>query len=165
MNETKTAECEVTNDEMSPSPWERLLREMREGGLTYGTQYPVEMLENRLMCQRESLKFGMAMGSINRELGKEGFYLSARDQAGRFYQVATPERCEAVADSKVRASFRELVQAIALFNGIAQNPEAKRGEEDKRRLLAKAEKNAWRLAMMRKPVTCFKASQKQLKAA
>lgn len=156
------ANVELTSDEMSPSPWERLLREMREGGLAYGKQYPVPELEAKLLCQSDSLKFGMAIGAINNEIMREGYYLSARDQAGKHYQIVSPERAESVADGKVRSSFRELVQAISLFNGIGQNPDAQLKAEDKRRLAAKAEKNAWRLAMMRRPVACFKAAQKAL---
>jgi hypothetical protein len=140
---------EITSDDISPAAWTRLLGEMRSEGVTFGTFYAIERLEAALMCKSDDIKFGIAMSHINDVLMHDGYYLSARDQQGKGYVVVEPERAEIVGDGRVKRCYREITRAIAIFAGVAHNPTAEITAEDKRRLNAKAEKNAMRLGLMR----------------
>lgn len=71
--------------------WQTTLATMRKEGVRYGQQYSMEFFELRLGANRESAEFGFALAAIRRELEHDGFYLSARGQAGNGYAILPPE--------------------------------------------------------------------------
>ena len=152
-DDNKPPEGEITNDDMYPALWVRLLDEMTATGITFGTKYEIKWLEHKLACKADSIAFGLAISNINDEIIGSGLYLSARDQSGEGYAVLMADGAESVAASRVRRSFKEMVRACSLYGGIARNPEANISDETQRRLLANEEKCAIRLALMRKPIT------------
>jgi hypothetical protein len=147
------AEVEITSDDAYPALWVRLVDEMIEKGITFGTKYEMAYLVDRLACQPESIAFGIAISNINDELIESGLYLSAREQRGAGYIVLMADGAEEVARTRVRRSFREMARACKLFGGIARNPEAQITDDTKKRLLKCEEKAAIRLSLMRAPIT------------
>lgn len=161
---------EITTDDLKPELWVRLLEEMIEGGITFGTKYPLSYLEHKLATKRdeEPLKFGIAISNINDKLLQHGYYLSAREQHDEGYIVLMEDGAEDVARAKVRRSFREMNRAREMFGGIARNPTASITDETRKRLLALEEKAANRLMLMSQPVSIVrdlmeKITRKQLK--
>lgn len=152
-NKPIEADVEITTDDAYPALWVRLVDEMIESGITFGTKFAMTYLADRLACKPESIAFGIAISNINDELIESGLYLSAREQNGEGYIVLMADGAEDVARSRVRRSFREMARACKLFGGIARNPEAQITEETKQRLLKCEEKSAIRLALMRAPIT------------
>jgi len=150
------ADIEITTDDAYPALWVRLVDEMIDGGITFGTKYEMRYLCERLACHHESIEFGIAISNINDELIESGLYLSSREQRGEGYIVLMADGAESVARSRVRRSFREMARACKLFGGIARNPEAQITEETRQRLLKCEEKSAIRLALMRAPITSAK---------
>jgi len=147
------ANVEITTDDAYPALWVRLVDEMIEKGITFGTKYEMAYLVDRLACQPESIAFGIAISNINDELIESGLYLSAREQRGAGYIVLMADGAEEVARTRVRRSFREMARACKLFGGIARNPEAQITDDTKKRLLKCEEKAAIRLSLMRAPIT------------
>ena len=155
-NEPIEAAVEITKDDCYPALWVRLFDEMIENGITFGTQYFIGYLEERLALKADSMAFGVAIAAINDELSASGLYLSARDQGGAGYLVLLEEGAEMIAQARVRRSFREMHRAQALFGGIARNPAAKISQQTRDRLLKCEEKAAFRLALMRAPMKALK---------
>ena len=71
--------------------WQTTLAAMRKEGVRYGSTYSMESFELRLGANRDSAEFGFALAAIRRELEHDGFYLSARGQAGNGYVILPPE--------------------------------------------------------------------------
>jgi len=159
-NEPIEAAVEITTDDCYPALWVRLFDEMIENGITFGTQYPIGYLEERLALKGDSMAFGVAITAINDELSASGLYLSARDQGKAGYVVLLEEGAEMIAQARVRRSFREMHRAQALFGGIARNPVANISDKMRERLLKCEEKSAFRLAMMRAPMKALKTLAK-----
>lgn len=150
--EPKALEMEVTTDDLVPSLWKRLLDELIEQGITFGKQYSLAYLEQRLLCKADTMQFGIYISHINDDLKTDGLYLSSRGQDGAGYIVLNEEDAEALACARVSRSFNEMKRAMVLFGGLARNPDANISEQTKDRLLKNEEKAATRLALMRRPI-------------
>ena len=62
--------------------WRNCLDVMLEETVEHGRTYPAEFFEGHLKEARNTMKFGLAVSEIRRELEKKGFYLSGRGQKG-----------------------------------------------------------------------------------
>ena len=154
------AEVEITTDDAYPALWVRLLDELIDSGITFGTKYSLKYFEEKLALKADTMSFGIAIGNINDELCASGLYLSQREQLGEGYIVLKEDGAEEMARSRVRRSFREMARAAKLFGGIARNPQAEISEKTKERLLKCEEKAAMRLALMRAPIATAKKIQR-----
>ena len=146
-----TGNSELLNGTCRKLPlWETCLANMRERGIGFGSVFETKWLEGQLSAASETLEFGASVSRINDELLDYGFYLSSRNQNGKRFVICDPEAAEAVADSRIRRSFKELSRGVRLFSGVLFNPNANLTETAKRRLSTKAERNAVRLLMLKR---------------
>lgn len=70
--------------------WRNALDEMRKDVIAHGKTYEAEFFEKHLRCERDDMKFGLALSEIRRELEKDGFYLSGRGQKGNQFVILPP---------------------------------------------------------------------------
>lgn len=101
--------------ELRPLPlWKFCLDTMLKEGIDYGKTYPAEFFEKCLSEKRDSMKFGLSISEIRRELEKHGFYLSGRGQGGNQYIVLPPENNSGVMSSYSRAAVDALKRGVIL---------------------------------------------------
>lgn len=71
--------------------WKNCLEKMIAEGVEHGKTYPADYFEAELKERRDTMKFGLGISEIRRELEKRGFYLSGRGQQGNQFIVLLPE--------------------------------------------------------------------------
>lgn len=94
--------------------WKNALDEMRKAGITHGQVWDAEFFEKELKCQRDDMKFGLAISEIRRELEKDGYYLSGRGQKGNQFVVLPPESNSDVMLQYQRAAVDALKRGVIL---------------------------------------------------
>ena len=127
------------------APWETTLAEMRREGVEAGKSYSTEWFEARLVAKQDTLPFGLAVSAIRRALEHDGFYLTARGQAGSGYVLLSERANLAVMLSYERGGIDALQRAVIL--GSSTNL-AKLTEGERRRHEATLSRIAQKAALL-----------------
>ena len=143
MNDDTSSNTSSTNaPALTPQPvhlelhrlplWQTTLAAMRKEGVRYGQTYSMESFELRLGANRDSAEFGFGINLIRRELIHDGFYLTARGQAGQGYAIAWADQLADIMLRKERRAIDELSQAVILGSNAdlrTLTPDQKRRHE------------------------------------
>lgn len=125
--------------------WRNALEEMHRDGLQYGKTWKAAFFETHLRCNREDMKFGLAISEIRRELEKDGYYLSGRGQKGNQYVILPPESNSDVMLCYQSAATDALKRGVIL--GTATRLDTL-GESDRRKHEATLERMAIKASLM-----------------
>ena len=94
--------------------WKNCLENMIGETVEHGKTYTAEYFEAQLKESRDSMKFGLAISEIRRELEKRGFYLSGRGQNGNQFIVLPPENNSDVMLAYQRSAIDSLKRGVIL---------------------------------------------------
>ena len=134
--------------------WKNCLDNMIAEGMEHGKAYPAEFFEKELCDKRDTMRFGLAISEIRRQLEKRGYYLSGRGQNGNSFIILPVENHKFVADSYQRAASDAINRAATLL----VNTRMELLEDTERKILEKKmEKIAWKQAMLSRPGKIVKA--------
>jgi hypothetical protein len=151
----------MENDEQKPiklPEWRGCLELMLSQGVDYGKVYSAEFFEEHLREQRDSMKFGLSISEIRRELEKNGFYLSGRGQKGSQFVILKPESNQEVMQSYNRAAIDALKRGVILGTSTRIDLLS---EEDRRRHEKILEKMATRSVLMARSESVRKLIEKK----
>lgn len=94
--------------------WKNCLENMIDGTVEHGKTYSAEFFEEQLKEKRETMKFGLAISEIRRELEKRGFYLSGRGQHGNQFIILPAEGNQNVMLTYQRAAIDAMKRGVIL---------------------------------------------------
>jgi hypothetical protein len=129
--------------------WKNCLEEMLsdDDPVAHGRTYSSEYFEKHLKETRNTMKFGLAISEIRRELEKKGFYLSGRGQKGDQFIILPAEANQDVMLSYQRAAIDAMKRGVIL--GTTTRLDFL-NEADRTRHEKILEKLAWRVALVAK---------------
>ncbi len=67
--------------------WKNCLDTMHREGIEYGKRFTTKFFEEELSQSAPSIRFGIDVSRIRRELEKEGFYLSGQGLKGEYFEI------------------------------------------------------------------------------
>lgn len=130
---------------------------MKSEGIEYGKTYPADFFEKHLKVDRDSMKFGLDISEIRRELEKAGFYLSGRGQKGHQFIILQPASNRNVMASYSRQAVEALKRGVILGTNTRLDT---LNAEDRRRHESALERIAVKAALISRATSIHKAIQK-----
>lgn len=137
--------------------WRNCLDEMTTGAepAEHGRTYKAEFFEKHLKEPRNTMKFGLAISSIRRELEKKGFYLSGRGLDGNEFIILPVENNQNVMATYQRAAIDAMARGVILGTNTRLDLLQ---AEDRKRHEKTLEKLAVRLAICTRTGAFLKAA-------
>jgi len=94
--------------------WKNCLEQMLQDGVDHGKTYRAEFFEEQLKEKRDSMKFGLGVSEIRRELEKRGYYLSGRGQKGDQFIILPAKSNQDVVLTYQRAAIDAMKRGVIL---------------------------------------------------
>ena len=137
--------------------WKNALEELEQNGLSYGQTIGADWFEERLKQPRNSMRFGLDISKIRRELEHKGFYLTARGQKGNQFVILPPESNRDVMAGYQREAIDALRRGVILGTNTRLDTLS---DADRRKHEGMLEKLAVKAALMQRSTQIFKAVSK-----
>ena len=133
--------------------WKNCLDRMIQDGLEHSKVYTAEFFEGQLREKRDTMRFGLAISEIRRELEKLGYYLSGRGQHGNQFIILPPENNQDVMLAYQREAINALKRGVILGTTTRLDLLA---ADDRRKHESILEKMAMRSVLMQRTCAILK---------
>lgn len=134
--------------------WRNVLDDMIANGVTHGSVFTSEYFEKGLMCERDSMEFGLAVSEIRLALEALGLYLSGRGQKGNQFTILNVESNADIMRCYDRASTNYMRRAVILGTATDVSKMDRLHRERHEKILEKVQT---RLALLGRPIREQKA--------
>jgi len=137
--------------------WKNCLDSMRKIGIEYGSVFTADFFEAELSVPIKSIRFGVDVSRIRRELEREGFFLSGQGHNGQAFEIIPASQNHEVMGQYLRKSKDLTTRAVIL--GTNTNV-GLLTESQKVRHAQKLERAQMRQALIAKERPIFRLIQK-----
>jgi len=126
------------------------LKRMREGGMTYNSQWSAKWFEDVFKHERDSKEFAFSIMSLRQAIEEEdGYYLQQHDD-GNAYRIPDADEHGEVAKGMERKMRRYAARCVILRNRTLANPQAVLSDHARATMEREAEIAAVRRIMLRR---------------
>lgn len=147
----------MNNDPIGKYPlWLEAHKRMRDEGMTYESQWPVEWFEAILKCPRDSQEFVFSIMALRDAIEDEDGYYLRQMESGTLFKIPDAEMHGEICKGFERRLRSFAARAVILRNRTLANPKAVLSDVARKRIEKEAEIAAMRRILLHREKSVIK---------